>query len=231
MFIYLITNKINGKKYVGQTTKDNPYVRFKEHLTSAKMGSPYPIHAAIRKYGVASFSFELLETGCSTQEQLDLSECFWIRAYESSNMLFGYNVFLGGSCGATNEVAKLKKSLKLKGRVFSEESRRKMSESGRKVAASRWTPERRALQSKKKMKGSNNPSFGKPFPGPPLSGTQAASRWIKNNPETHSANCIKASKKSWENLTELQKQERIAPMRKARWAGKESMHEPVQSNA
>ena len=69
-----------------------------------------------------------------------------------------------------------------------------------------------------RMSGSGNPSYGKPFPAPPLSGTLAALEWMKEHPEEHKQSCVKASKKSWEGLTEEQREARMAPMRNARWA-------------
>jgi len=50
--VYLITNEVNGKHYVGQTTRTVEQ-RFKEH-----MESPYPIGKAIRKYGAENFTIK-----------------------------------------------------------------------------------------------------------------------------------------------------------------------------
>jgi group I intron endonuclease len=58
--VYLIQNKVNGKKYVGQTIC-RLNARWRQHRHSAKKGSTYPIHAAIRKYGPENFSVSLLE--------------------------------------------------------------------------------------------------------------------------------------------------------------------------
>lgn len=54
MEIYLITNLINGKQYVGQTIYTAEQ-RFKQHLR----GDLY-IDKAIRKYGVENFKLEVL---------------------------------------------------------------------------------------------------------------------------------------------------------------------------
>lgn len=65
-YVYMITNKINGKIYVGKSsgqTKD----RWEIHLKIAKGGKKkYPrlffaVHAAIRKYKSENFSFEILK--------------------------------------------------------------------------------------------------------------------------------------------------------------------------
>lgn len=60
--IYMITNKINGKKYIGYTSKENPYHRYIEHVSAAK-GKNYQkqnIHKAIRKYGAENFEFSII---------------------------------------------------------------------------------------------------------------------------------------------------------------------------
>jgi hypothetical protein len=51
--IYLIRNLINGKGYVGQTTK-TVTARFSEHRYEAGRGTEYVLYRAIRKYGPTS---------------------------------------------------------------------------------------------------------------------------------------------------------------------------------
>lgn len=59
-FVYLVTNTRNGKKYVG-CTRQTIKARWAKHCTTAKAGSRFAIHAAIRKYGAACFTVESLE--------------------------------------------------------------------------------------------------------------------------------------------------------------------------
>lgn len=61
--VYKITNNINGKSYIGST--NNYQRRMKEHkvyinCSSSRDGYNYPIHAALRKYGLQNFTFEIL---------------------------------------------------------------------------------------------------------------------------------------------------------------------------
>lgn len=93
-YIYLITNTVNGKKYVGCTSW-TVQSRWKRHITAAKTGSEQLIHKAIRKYGQDSFSVECLETVPGTREDLLLAERIHV---ESLGCLvpLGYNLTPGG---------------------------------------------------------------------------------------------------------------------------------------
>ena len=62
--IYKITNKINGKVYVGQTTKTLKE-RFEKHCWGTTKKDSYhfnmAIKKAIKKYGKENFTIELIE--------------------------------------------------------------------------------------------------------------------------------------------------------------------------
>lgn len=88
MIVYKITNKINNKIYIGQTTKNN-----EEYF-----GSGTIIIKAIAKYGKDNFLREILET-CISKEHLDEREKYWISFYNSTNRNIGYNVSIGGTGG------------------------------------------------------------------------------------------------------------------------------------
>lgn len=90
-FIYKITNKINGKIYIGKTEKSIE-LRFKEHcaeFTKAR-SKDRPLYRAFNKYGVENFSIELVEITELPEER----EIFWIEFYQSYRE--GYNATLGG---------------------------------------------------------------------------------------------------------------------------------------
>ena len=97
MYIYKIENKINGKAYIGQTTK-NPEIRWKEHKCSAKSGDMRRIYQAIRKYGIDNFEFSVL---CETRaiEFLDDLEIQIIEQEHSFS--HGYNMTCGGKALAS----------------------------------------------------------------------------------------------------------------------------------
>jgi len=53
-YVYLVTNTVNGKKYVG-CTRVTVSRRWIQHRSAAKNGSPFALHQAIRKYGFNKF--------------------------------------------------------------------------------------------------------------------------------------------------------------------------------
>ncbi len=88
--IYKITNKLNGKIYIGQSV--NPYRRFAAHCSRAKTGEDnYPIHSAIKKYGKENFELEILEW----TEDYNEREKMLIKEY-NSKVPNGYNLTDGG---------------------------------------------------------------------------------------------------------------------------------------
>ena len=106
-WIYLITYELDGKKYVGQTTR-SVELRFKEHLHEESC-----IGKAMKKYKIENFTWKILEE-CATAEQLNEREKFWIAKYDCK-FPKGYNMTDGGNglFGLTVK-SKLKISLALK---------------------------------------------------------------------------------------------------------------------
>ena len=86
--IYKITNKVNGKSYIGQTRYTIEF-RWKQH--QHKKDNTY-FHNAIHKYGIENFSIEILEK-CNI-EDLNSREIFYIAKYDTFKN--GYNLTIGG---------------------------------------------------------------------------------------------------------------------------------------
>jgi hypothetical protein len=95
-YIYLITNHINGKKYVGQTV--NPiYHRWSKHIEEAYGGnkSNSLLHRAIIKYGASNFGINILEECADTE--LNEKEKNYIKQYNTYYTYNkGYNMTWGG---------------------------------------------------------------------------------------------------------------------------------------
>lgn len=102
--IYRITNKVNGKFYIGKTTKSIA-VRLKEHKYRSKTGNTY-LHKAIRKYGEDQFSIELLES-VQTNDDLNHREIYWIATLSPQ-----YNMTKGGDGGDTSNSPNYKSAIK-----------------------------------------------------------------------------------------------------------------------
>lgn len=97
-YIYKITNQINGKVYIGKTSKTIEE-RFKEHKRKALEHPNRYLYDAINHYGFNNFTIEQIEE-CSN-EYLDDREIFWIAEYNSTNPNIGYNLTTGGEGGNT----------------------------------------------------------------------------------------------------------------------------------
>lgn len=93
-YIYCITNQINGKRYVGKTTKTISE-RFQEHCKDylKDKNEKRPLYDAMRKYGIEQFIVEQLEE--VEEETLSEREIYWIQELQTygSN---GYNATKGG---------------------------------------------------------------------------------------------------------------------------------------
>ena len=94
--VYRITNKINGKSYIGQTVRTLDQ-RWRSHLSSVNQGSKFRFHSAIRKYGVDNWKLDIL----FENDDVDLckkKEEELIALYNLTNNKKGYNATPGG-CG------------------------------------------------------------------------------------------------------------------------------------
>lgn len=153
MEIYCITNLINGKQYVGQTTQTIK-VRFAEHYRNNKS---YIGHA-IQKHGKENFTIELLDTAQDIDE-LNEKEIYWIAELNTMEPQ-GYNLCHGGgvtigykhrldSRKKMSETKKRNKVVKGKnnpfyGKTHTKETRKRMSE--------KWQSGERVMSEENKQK-------------------------------------------------------------------------------
>lgn len=96
--IYCHTNKTNGKKYIGYTSKSMEK-RWQEHINLAINGAKYAFPSAIRKYGPDMFDHKILSDGIQDHKQAQEMEKFFIQKFDSYHN--GYNETMGGDGGAT----------------------------------------------------------------------------------------------------------------------------------
>jgi len=82
--IYLVTNNLNGKQYVGQTT------------TGDRRGHGTLVTKAYKKYGKENFDYEAICSGLDNQPIIDFAERFWVNVM-GSRIPNGYNIEFGGA--------------------------------------------------------------------------------------------------------------------------------------
>jgi hypothetical protein len=92
MFIYLTTNLINNKKYIGMCTRDD---------ADSYLGSGTILKQSIRKYGKENFKRTILET-CDDFDALCKAEKYWIEKYNAVDSSDFYNMIDGGHGGNSN---------------------------------------------------------------------------------------------------------------------------------
>ena len=99
--VYITTNKVNGKIYIGIHGTDKPY-EFDGYLgngstihnPSSYNKGKYPLHAAILKYGTSNFVRRTLKVFDNKQDALDLEA--WLVTKEFISRPDTYNVTVGG---------------------------------------------------------------------------------------------------------------------------------------
>jgi len=115
--IYLVTNSINGKQYVGQSV-----------IERNKVGHGRLIVKAYNKYGKENFTYERICSGIDNRATLNYIERFWVRVMDCRKPN-GYNIEEGGSTkGEVSMETRAKLSAARKKQVFSAETRKKLSD-------------------------------------------------------------------------------------------------------
>lgn len=141
--IYKITNKINGKCYIGKSI--NIFRRWRDEKNFR--GINIYLKASFEKYGIENFTFEILEE--CIEEELNEKEKYYISLFDSTNKEKGYNMTFGGTGGRlTKEAIEKAKETKKRngytkywlGKQISEQTKEKISNS---------------------LKGEKNPFFNK----------------------------------------------------------------------
>lgn len=121
--VYKHTNLINGKCYIGITSK-NPYRRWRKDGSGYKSNSYF--WNAIQKYGWSNFEHKILYQNL-TQEQAEEREIEMIRYFRSNIHDFGYNIENGGHArGKVSESTREKLREAKLGSKLSDETKKKI---------------------------------------------------------------------------------------------------------
>lgn len=162
-YIYIYRNKINGKRYIGQTTKT-----VEERFANGRGYKNQVFGKALKKYGRDNFDLISVEV---RDDLLDSIETILIKEYDTMNPLYGYNCESGGNKNkhASEKTKNMLSSSKtgeknpMYGKHHSDETKKKMSESNVKY----WEGKQLLEETKKRisgsMKGEKNPNYGKHF--------------------------------------------------------------------
>lgn len=129
--IYCIENKIDGKRYVGQTVKTLDK-RFSDHVRGSRRKNASLISKAIKKHGIENFTVTLL-CQLTSQAEADAKEIELIEEFQTRDRSKGYNIAIGGVCNVMTglrmpEEMRLKISFAHKGKKLSEEHCQKISQ-------------------------------------------------------------------------------------------------------
>ena len=126
MNVYKITNKINGKSYIGVTTNSIAH-RWAQHCRLAKSGCQRALYRAIRKYGQENFIRECIDNTITSLDELYQKEQEYIKKYNTFDSIHGYNLTSGGNYFEMTADEKMKRAKRLLGTTLSPEIRAKIS--------------------------------------------------------------------------------------------------------
>lgn len=122
--VYIHTNKINNKKYVGLTKHGyNPNRRWMNGI--GYDGCAYFYHA-IQKYGWDNFDHEIIASNLTLSEANHFEEIL-IKMLDTMNPSNGYNLKAGGETNVMSQATRDKMRESQTGKTISEQTRRKMS--------------------------------------------------------------------------------------------------------
>lgn len=120
--VYKISNTVNSKLYFGISAY--PISRWSTHKRRVRNGGRSKLYAAMDKYGVDKFIFEIVHW-CDNRDDANDLEHFLIE--ECCTNKTGYNIREGGDSGAHSEETKAKIGLLGLGRQVTTETREKIS--------------------------------------------------------------------------------------------------------
>lgn len=177
--IYIIRNKVNDKRYIGQTINQRGFDgRYRGGNWCKRTTNEY-LKRSGEKYGVDNFEVIKVFDIAMNKDELDEKEKYWIDYYDTTNNKKGYNMTKGGGNSNTflnkteEEMEEIRKKISeankgennpMYGKHHSEKTKKKISEANSGENSSVWG-KHRSEETKRKMSenhadfsGKNNPS-------------------------------------------------------------------------
>jgi len=149
--VYVVTNNISGRHYVGMTSR-SVELRWVEHVKAAATGVEQGLHRGIRKHGVAAFSVREVSRSRTKEDAFHVEQAL-IAEYRSIGWPL-YNMTAGGEGVVDlNEAGQLKKKEALRRAWQDPETREKMEQAIR----DNMTPEVKAKMSAAALKSWADP--------------------------------------------------------------------------
>lgn len=146
-YIYVIQNKITQRIYIGQTSEQIVEKRWNSHIKELKRnvhGNDF-LQNSWNKYGEESFIFFVIQKISEDNydeliKKLNCLEIIYISIFKAKYNENGFNIRDGGQNSKLDEITKRKISEKKKGKMHTEETKKKISYA---------------------LKGENNPFYNK----------------------------------------------------------------------
>lgn len=177
MYIYVITNTINDKMYIGQTVQKNPKMRWYAHQYDARTGKKTHLNDSIRKYGVDNFTWEIIDQ-TDTLDKLNDLEDKWLNHYRVLTEVYNVREAGGNMLHSTESIEKMRESQ----RLAHARRRANGTEGG-------WT-----RRDGGPMKGKTHPGKGKKY------GPRSEEVLKKNHQKICDANTKKFKGKTWKMI-------------------------------
>ena len=233
MYIYIATNSVNGKQYVGQSI-NHPHTQSSGRINAHKSSkSQIPFHRAIRKHGFSTFTWDVLWYPYASQDALNSIEQNFIKNLNTLSP-HGYNLGSGGKSGGSlcsktrakisaahtgkkrTPEARANIAAGNKGKNYGKsrppEVRAKISKTlkGRKPTAEHRANLSKATKGRKftdkqraKISGKNNHKYGKPMPTKTRAKISKTMKGSTQTPEHRRNAVIGRQKKQLKNSNQL----------------------------
>lgn len=164
MYIYTITNSVNGKVYVGQTIQSNPKMRWYAHLADTRRGKKSYLYDSIRKHGKEVFEWKIIDTATDLDD-LNRKEKYWLDHFRATTTVYNNREAGNNKTHSPESIKRMKKSQKLRHSTTNVGgwtrrdggAMKGKAHPGKGKPNKKWTEEMKAEHSKRMLSVNSNP--------------------------------------------------------------------------